>query len=349
MKKLLIFLSLVYAVSNVFAKDVYVDSESESGKFLSKMDLVGAKNGDTPSMARIARECYLKKDMLCAYRWSTMALKGRYLYQIRRAEDFQKVQKISKSYLTPEQVKKIDEENTQLIQKWQNNVKENDPSDNSNCISGENFDKKTNSCKKACLSNRDCNNGKEIGNLYCRIDAQRNPKYKDDDAWSNLKGVCVPNGGLPKGKKILNKSMYDLGEMGWWSAKNICSSLGKNLLDVTDLQCYYSETNRLFKSEQLSSKDKNSLRLADLLGGCCLKGKKCLSEEWEEGKISNFSPVIKKLKDEYGTSKTFWTKSPYHSTSNNSVYVYCVALKYGRVDAIGRQERDDLKVNALCH
>ena len=350
MKKFLILLSLLSIVTSVFAKDVYVNPNSESGKLLANLDLTGAKNGDTPSMARVARECYLKKDMICAYKWSTMALKGKYLYQIQRAEDFKKVQKISREYLTPEQIKKIDEENKQLVQNWQKkNTNEINIGNSLGCKLGENFDKKTNSCQKSCLSNRDCNSGKEIGDFYCQVEAQRNPKYKDSDAYSNFKGICVPNGGLPKPQKISNNSIYDLGKMGWWSAKNVCSSLGKTLIDVSKLQCYYSETNRLVKSEEISFKDLNILRQARLSGGCCMKGKKCLSGEWKEGKYLNFSPLIKTLKDVYGTSKRFWTNSPYESVSSNSVYVYYIDLEYGKVDAIGRIERDDFEIDALCY
>ena len=119
MRKLLFLLLIVFMGTNVYAKDIYVDPDSEAGEFLKSLDLVGARNGDTPSMVRIAKDCFLKDDMACAYQWSSMALRGRYVYQIQEDEKFKKVQELSKEHLTAEQIKTIDEENEKMIQKWQ--------------------------------------------------------------------------------------------------------------------------------------------------------------------------------------------------------------------------------------
>lgn len=93
------------------AIDVYVSPDSDMGQMMAGLDKTAAQAGDTPSMARIAKDCFMKDDMKCAYRWSARALNGQYLYSVGKVGLYRRIREAAKNELTPDEIKQIDAEN----------------------------------------------------------------------------------------------------------------------------------------------------------------------------------------------------------------------------------------------
>ena len=75
--------------------------------FLSDLDLIAAKNGDTHAMGTLANSCLRKKDYSCAYQWSGIALKGSYWKRVGQENQIKTIHDGAAKHLSSEQISEL--------------------------------------------------------------------------------------------------------------------------------------------------------------------------------------------------------------------------------------------------
>ena len=180
-------------------------------------------------------------------------------------------------------------------------------------------------CEASCQANTDCDS---LGRgYYCKIVSYKTSgscSSSNPNFFTNLKGACAKIGGYDSTKVRLTtglKTMYKSNaSMNWWSAKNWCEALGKNmsaqknlsLLNASNLGCYKSGTTTPF-----------TIGINGTTGACCASGKACYQNKTAQ------SEAMHDLRDEWSGSG--WTVNNYYYAGENSCTTYYVYLSSGQI------------------
>jgi hypothetical protein len=78
------------------------------GDFFADLDKIAAEHGDEHAMGTFANYCLKKEDYSCAYKWSTIALKGFYWKQIGEEAKIQNIKDIAIRHLSEGQISDLD-------------------------------------------------------------------------------------------------------------------------------------------------------------------------------------------------------------------------------------------------
>ena len=190
-----------------------------------------------------------------------------------------------------------------------------------------------------CITNADCD---EIGSgYYCNITSTTtgtNTDSLEQACYADLAGTCAVIADqirLTAAQKSLLtkagfKSTFLAGpKLNWWSARNWCKAQGKNLISVSDMECYYRNSNNTLINAGGSSSQ------------CCKKGQTCPSNwsalwndktivDGSEEEIAKFGKKVVALRKIYGENN-FWTGSLHATATPNSCRFFVVYNRYGRV------------------
>ena len=167
-----------------------------------------------------------------------------------------------------------------------------------------------------CTSNDDCDK-----NEYCALVSNNNNHWSCEYP---AQGTCQPLGKKQSaqinGKILIKSDDY----MPWWAANNWCKSQGKKLLDISEFECYHSNSDLLV------------LENTDYKGACCAEKQSCTEiDAWfQPSRKSNYSSFIYELKQAFGTNAYLWTASNHYN--NNFCGAMIIDLRYGAVSAFYR-------------
>lgn len=112
MKKGIIGLLLAGSIATIanaqvsIGKTYIIPPEDKEGTdMLNRLDMTGAENGDTPSMARVANHCLKAGDYACAYKWSALSLGGTVMWMNGVPHEILKIRDVAVDNLTIDQKK----------------------------------------------------------------------------------------------------------------------------------------------------------------------------------------------------------------------------------------------------
>ncbi len=133
-----------------------------------------------------------------------------------------------------------------------------------------------------CKTNAEC---AEYGaDYFCNVAASWGSSYP-------TQGTCEPIGTIdgPTAIEELGEVVTSSMRMNWWAARNWCQAVGRNLIDISEFQCYRSGTDTLIENRSASD-------------ACCQKGTEC-----SDVTLENISPSIVDLSEKgFGD---FWIAS----------------------------------------